>query len=282
MPRPLSPVLGFRNGFAKNKLEAAFPNHWDQLRGLWVPGAGTQARILRDLSGYRNHATFVVAWEGGIQRLEGYQGGRHGSCIYVDGISDHALATDKAILNISSTQMTLSAWVKTEDTGNHQNFLCKPKTNGSHDSPYFSYSLQGFYANSTSVTPRLWLSLAGVGLVATSAVTIIHGRWNHLAGTYDGATMRIYVNGIQQGTSAQTAAITAYATDFRIGANGGNDERACGALDDMRLYGRCLRPSEIWEIFEGISPLLKRKNVYGNVASAQLGNQGNWLGSLIG
>ena len=43
--------------------------------------------------------------------------------------------------------------------------------------------------------------------------------WAHLAATYDGATMRLYVNGVQVASRAQTGAIATSTNPLQIGGD---------------------------------------------------------------
>jgi hypothetical protein len=69
--------------------------------------------------------------------------------------------------------------------------------------------------------------------------------WSHLAVTYDGATLRLYVNGTQVATRAQTGAITSSTNPLRIGGNAVWGEYFNGVIDEVRVYNRALSAAEI-------------------------------------
>ena len=75
------------------------------------------------------------------------------------------------------------------------------------------------------------------------------GVWTHIAGTWDGSTMRVYVNGTQVGSTARTNAMLASNTTMSIGADyrGGTtvDEFFDGSIEDVRLYNRAVSANEI-------------------------------------
>jgi chitodextrinase len=69
--------------------------------------------------------------------------------------------------------------------------------------------------------------------------------WTHLATTYDGTTLRLYVNGrleAQQGVSGSMSASTG---PLRLGGDSIFAEWFEGLIDDVRIYNRPLDPSEI-------------------------------------
>ena len=70
--------------------------------------------------------------------------------------------------------------------------------------------------------------------------------WTHLAGTFDGTTFRIYINGTLAGTAAGTLGPTTTAS-LRIGTSG-----TCagfgGLIDEVHLFNRALTEAEIQSI----------------------------------
>jgi hypothetical protein len=81
-------------------------------------------------------------------------------------------------------------------------------------------------------------------LLPGDARALSRGRWSYLAVTYDGATVRIYVNGVLTGTRARTAAIASRRGPLRVGG-GVRGQSFRGRLDDVRIYGRVLGSEQI-------------------------------------
>ena len=57
----------------------------------------------------------------------------------------------------------------------------------------------------------------------------------HVVGTFDGATQRLYLNGVQVATRAHGRA-TALRADLDIGSWDGGSEFFTGAIDEVALY----------------------------------------------
>jgi hypothetical protein len=69
--------------------------------------------------------------------------------------------------------------------------------------------------------------------------------WTHVALTYDGAMLRLYVNGVQVASGAQAGSLQTPATPLRIGGNVPYGEYFEGLIDEVRVYNRALSATEI-------------------------------------
>ncbi len=69
--------------------------------------------------------------------------------------------------------------------------------------------------------------------------------WTHLTVTYDGTTLRLYVNGTQVGSRAMTGALLTSTGALRIGGNSIWGEFFQGRIDEIRVYNRALSAAEI-------------------------------------
>jgi len=76
---------------------------------------------------------------------------------------------------------------------------------------------------------------------ATSSVALPVGVWSHVAGTYDGKYVRIFVNGVEQNKLSQVGTIRAVSTNIRIGQDGGNSNNFDGVLDECKVYRKAKR-----------------------------------------
>ncbi|CAN5490440.1 hypothetical protein BH11MYX1_BH11MYX1_24830 [soil metagenome] len=87
-----------------------------------------------------------------------------------------------------------------------------------------------------------------LGADTTLSVSPQLAAWHHIAGVFDGATLTVYLDGSPQATMSGLSE-TDYADDaIQIGCDtdmGSEIGRFVGSIDDVRLYGRALSPSEI-------------------------------------
>jgi hypothetical protein len=76
---------------------------------------------------------------------------------------------------------------------------------------------------------------------------LLKGRvFNHVAGTYDGTTMKVYLNGVFLGSRGVKGKLDA--TQNSVGFSGG--ETLDGLLDEFTLYNRALSADEIQAIYK--------------------------------
>lgn len=78
----------------------------------------------------------------------------------------------------------------------------------------------------------------------TSRDRAVVGRWTHVAATHDGATMRLYVDGVEV-ASARTRAPLRNTSGPVLMGNDGSQRLFRGAIDNVSLDARALSPSEI-------------------------------------
>jgi Concanavalin A-like lectin/glucanases superfamily len=70
--------------------------------------------------------------------------------------------------------------------------------------------------------------------------------WTHEALTYDGTTLRLYINGVLAISQARTGTILAGGTNpLWIGGNSPHGEYSQGLIDEVRIYNRALSQTEI-------------------------------------
>ena len=81
--------------------------------------------------------------------------------------------------------------------------------------------------------------LSGAGLLPV-------GRWVHLAATFDGTNMRLYMDGVECGTMERPGEIRPNDSPLVLGNyEVGHPAHFTGLLDDARLYGQALTPEAI-------------------------------------
>jgi hypothetical protein len=196
------------------------------LVAAWAFGEGT-GTTTTDATGNGNTGTLTAAtWS---------TQGRYGSALVFNGTSSIVRVPASASLDLS-TAMTLSAWIQ-------------PTANQSGWRTILQRQADAYFLNaSTSAGP---LRPAGGGTIGGST-DFVGGptasplnTWTHVALTYDGTTLRLYVNGTQVATQARTGTIQTTTNPLWIGGNQPYGEYFQGLIDEVRIYNRALTPTDI-------------------------------------
>jgi glucose/arabinose dehydrogenase len=159
--------------------------------------------------------------------------GKFGAALSFDGSNDWVTVADAASLDV--TRMTLEAWVRpTAMGGSWRTLVFKEQPGG------MVYAL---YATQGSGVPAGQVNIGGERTATGPALPV--NTWSHLAATFDGSALRLYVNGALSSTSAVAGSIPASTGVLRMGGNGVWAEWFAGQLDEVRVYDRALTQAEI-------------------------------------
>ena len=188
-------------------------------------GTGTSTA---DASGGSNTGTLNsgVSWSAA---------GKTGKALSFNGTSGFVTVADKASLDLTNA-MTLSAWVNPTATGNWRTILLKEASNS------LVYALYGS-GDSSLPTGLVHIGNADQPVSGTAALAL--NAWSHLATTYDGSMLRVYLNGTLIRSIAVTGSMVASTGALRIGGNSIWGEYFSGLIDEAHVYNRALSATEI-------------------------------------
>ncbi|HEX7278699.1 MAG TPA: LamG-like jellyroll fold domain-containing protein [Solirubrobacterales bacterium] len=173
--------------------------------------------------------------DGTINGATGTASGKFGRALSFDGTNDRVDVPDAASLDLSNA-MTLSAWVRPAANTGWRAVLFKERGTTS-----MAYAL---YGSNSGGKPTAENFTGAVNAVpAPSALAL--NTWAHVAATYDGATLRYFVNGAQVASKAVTGAMPNTANPLRIGGNAVYGDWFSGLIDEVRVYNRALNAAEI-------------------------------------
>ena len=100
-----------------------------------------------------------------------------------------------------------------------------------------------------------WITDTSSGEVSTQGAAIATGQWYHAVGTYDGANMYLYINGIVVASAAQTGTIDNSAETLRIGSRSGTEVPSGffdGRIGGVSISATAMTAAEVaWEYQRG-------------------------------
>ncbi len=185
----------------------------------------TSGATANDVSPFKNNGT--------INGPTGSASGKFGRALSFDGSNDRVDVPDAASLDLTNG-MTLEAWVNPTTNSGWRTVLLKERGN---DLLYALYGSNGAKPQTEAYTGTE--NSAG----GTSALPL--GTWSHLAATYDGTNLRLYLNGTLVTTKTTSGAMPNTSSPLRIGGNAIWGEYFSGLIDEVRVYNRALSASEI-------------------------------------
>ena len=133
--------------------------------------------------------------------------------------------------------VSMSAWVNPTVRTPWIKIISKSWTN--YGAPYQIFSLEVTGPKDSAIQFHVGLT-PGFSKYAVSTDSLKTKTWTHLAGTYDGITILLYVNGVQAGAYTWTNGVPAVPSNqmpWTIGGWGGNQgEILAGKIDEPRIF----------------------------------------------
>ena len=208
---------------------------------LFDEGSG---KVLKDASGNGNDGEIF----GTAKQVDG----KFGKALFFDegktGV-DYVSVPDSDILDIEE-EITIAYWAKPESLGGLRMPIKKEAV----------YALDISDANVALYIANPSEAWKGP---ATGKTALKSGEWYHLAGTFDGETMRVFVNGKEDGEAEYKGTIAVTDGVLMMGVNVLNNEALRnvpsyhGSLDDMSIFNIALDANEIKNLMnQGLSKFL--------------------------
>ena len=159
---------------------------------------------------------------------------------------------DNASLDITDA-ITLEAWVYWDDSNQDSKGIL-----GKWD---FSTSKKAFilFQDTGGAVAKFNISANGNTTISgPSTGTLTNNEWVHLVGTYDGANIRLYVNGSESSNTASS--VTLFTTDINldIGQFDNSSRAYTDQIAQPRIYNRALTAEEVQRSYDS------GKNIYTN------------------
>ena len=197
---------------------------------------------VHDYTTYKNNATLAASSVMPTWQSNCIVGG----CYDFDGSSDRMSVANSSSLNVTN-KLTLSAWVyRNANQSSYRSIITRPIGTGIYETWWL-----GFKDNQYNVYMRNSSSdyIAIVGGVASNM------QWIHMAATYDGSNVKLYVDGNYVTQEVLTGPLISASTpiDIAAGTNDGGSSYAeyfNGKIDEVLVLDKVLSPEQITALYD--------------------------------
>ena len=225
----------------------------DSVAGWWPMYEGS-GQTVHDLSGKGNHGTLGSTPGVDANDPTWIKGWLFGSALRFDG-NDFVRIPDDAAL--SPQNLTVSTWVRATATPGQFKYVLGKGARGCDTASYGLYTAYTgglrFYIYDTTGHERYSGDV--------DPATLWNGKWHHVAGTWDGTTAKLFVDGkLIPGSTATGGTIDYGSTSTTTGDTGiGNFLGSCdlfytGDVDDVAIFNQALPVDKYYALVASLFP----------------------------
>lgn len=217
----------------------AFSETAEGLVGFWAFN-GCDGKTVRDASPLGNDGLI----EGARLRAE-----KSGASLELDGLGAHVVIRERVPFGLTNT-LTATLWVHPTALRRQTPLFGIPHATDNWTTPMF-----GMYIADERVVFGLWPSPGTSKPLVESPDPLPLDTWTFLAGTFDGASARLFVNGRQVASLPHTGTIVSNGLPLLIGKGIGSAKPSLrGRVGELRLFNRALPPEEVAALFTQTRP----------------------------
>lgn len=154
--------------------------------------------------------------------------GKIGNALSFNGIDQKMVFSPKSPQTFS--EISLVFWVKSMDKSNGKFFIKNP-----------AFQFLTFGGN----TIIFQISHSNGSAAVSGSKT--YEQWTHIAGVFDGQTIKIYINGILTQGPNISGEFKGFEQDLILGNN--NSDYWSGSIDELRIYNRALSEEEVTMLY---------------------------------
>ena len=151
--------------------------------------------------------------------------------------------------------ITIAVWFKTTITLGASNWqhICTKGSSASWTTPYCDWLFRLENSTNTGNAQKLTFIVNDGAVLANQVngtTTVLQDTIYFACATFDGTTMRLYLNGVQDNSKALTASINTSSQGLWIGTRTGGGEYWNGYMNGLQLYNRALSAKEIAQLYQ--------------------------------
>jgi hypothetical protein len=194
--------------------------------------------------------------------------GKYGDAIRITNVGADCVNVPAADELKITGEITMAAWINQDSWATDAQWFDKNCHNGGEHSSY------GIGAFNGGANFNMFLGTGNARPTLSQPHGLDEKTWYHVVGTYDGATMKVYVDGEVAVEQAQKFNFTGTNDqDLRIGCSKDRPQYTFenGSIDEAAIWRRALSEDEINEAMNGgllaVSPQDKAATTWGSIKS---------------
>lgn len=212
----------------------------------------------------------------------GGSGGWSGNsyALSLDGTDDYVALGNSS--DLAPASITISAWIKVSGSVDTFNYIVSRA-----GSAYGSYHLR--YTNANKFNVHLGFASSAFKNDITSSSSYTLTDWHHVAFTYDQTNVKLYVDGVEEYSGAETRAI-----DYTANATAGDDTHigstamvypspSEGLIDEVAIFNTALSASQVASLRDtsGSNPVPTDISSLNPVGWWRMGDNNSGSGAII-
>jgi hypothetical protein len=163
-----------------------------------------------------------------------------GNALTLNGTSNYVSIPSNLNNSITGNNITIEGWFYITSTFNLTGLVTEAL--GSNNNVKF-----GITSDVVSGAQKIYAGFTnnGTSTTVTSSENLPLNKWTHIAATYDGASLKVYVNGTLTGTVANTSALPSGVDAWYFGKAASGSNLFPGTMDEIRIWNSARSQSDI-------------------------------------
>ena len=165
-----------------------------------------------------------------------YTAGKVGRAFSFNGTTSMVQVPDAAALKPAN--LSVEAWINPQAGIADKASVFMKSTSGAWDDGYGMYY--------STVDGKLWFFVQNAATQRVGVALPALNTWTHVTGTFDGSTLKFYINGSLAASQAYSGGAVSHSTaDLTIGSGSGGSFVWNGHVDELGIYNRALTLAEV-------------------------------------
>jgi hypothetical protein len=223
------------------------PGLLDDLVGYWKLNDKAGSTTAADSSSWGNDGTLT-----GLDAATAWitdSSAPGGAALSIEG-KGHVTVPPSSSIDSITSQVTMSAWMYLDASiTDYATAISRQIAGGSGYGQLYHVGVNNNLQPVTFITP----GPESNQLTRFAAAMVPQKKWFHIASTYNGSTVAVYLNGVQVDGGNVSGTFTAQTTPVILSGNvnaGTVNESIPGRLAEVRLYRRALPAADIMRLYQ--------------------------------